>query len=217
MFWRIPWTEATGGPSSTGSQSWTRLSDFARSLTWQKSSGNSRSWPQLLYLPCRATGPPPFPEPLLSHLGKSPSWQPGGTRQVALRQFLNYSTELAPLDLPVHHLVPSDWCISHFGGPNNCKQRSFQEHHVQPWDSTSFAQIRHWLVSFLKTPWLAPLGWSEEIFKYLRKCRNIWHSCRDPSKTRLWSIVFHTRYFSVIHKKEVIQWGRWNETNPWFY
>ena len=203
------------------SQSWTRLSDVARSLTWQKrlrgtagvgpSSCTSRA--EHLSTSC----PPPFPEPLLSHLSKCPSWQPGGTRQVALRQFLNYSTELAPLDLPVHHLVPSDWCTSHFGGPNNCKQWSFQEYHVHPWDSTSFAQIRHWLVSFLKTPWLAPLGWSEEIFKYLRKCHNIWHSCRDPSKTRLWSIVFHTRNFSVIHKKEVIQWGRWNETNPWFY
>ena len=28
LVWRIPWTEEPGGLQSTGSQSWTRLSDF---------------------------------------------------------------------------------------------------------------------------------------------------------------------------------------------
>ena len=28
LAWRIPWTEESGGLQSTGSQSWTRLSDF---------------------------------------------------------------------------------------------------------------------------------------------------------------------------------------------
>ena len=32
LAWRIPWTEEPGGLQSTGSQSWTRLSDFTFTL-----------------------------------------------------------------------------------------------------------------------------------------------------------------------------------------
>ena len=32
LAWRIPWMEEPGGLQSTGSQSWTRLSDFTHSL-----------------------------------------------------------------------------------------------------------------------------------------------------------------------------------------
>ena len=58
LAWRIPWTEEPGGLQSTGSQSRTRLSDLARSvsrlpiylpaslLAWERPEGRHQSnWP----------------------------------------------------------------------------------------------------------------------------------------------------------------------------